>query len=126
MRHPVAAILAACLLLPTMSIASETENPALALIEISAGSAAISVTASVLALSNAELRAELVVERSGAAGTASLRQAGSFALAAGERVAFGQLNISFAPGDAFLATATVWRGDRIVATAQTKTEPEDR
>ena len=123
MRSPLAWILIVCVvLMPAVTPASDLAFSAFAVIEITRGEAdALSVTASVQALSDDELSATLVVDRKGKSGTISLRQERAVRLVGGERAAIGHITLSFTPGDSFVATAEVWRGDRLVARTRTET-----
>lgn len=125
MRHALALVVSAVLasIMPSIPATAEAGSPAFPVIEFTYDADGLAITASVTPSDGAALRGELVVDRKSSAGKVSLKQGNEIEAVAGRRAVFGQVKVSFAPGDSLVATASVWRGDELVATVTASTPP---
>lgn len=118
-------LLAACLsgagALPEPSHAGD-EGVALALIGVESRADGIEIVGSALAVEAGAFQGEMVIDRQGASGSVSTRQARDFVLAAGERSDIARVGVSYRPGERLRVTVTLRRDGGTVSEATLSTE----
>ena len=118
-RRALAALAAGLIVLPVMSIASDTSRSAHVQIETTHTEDSMTISGVVLGLEAAAIEAELKIERTGTAGNAVFEQHKSINITPDARVVFGTVSVSFAAGDSLVATAILRSDDTIIAETQT-------
>ena len=118
-RRALAALAAGLIVLPVMSIASDTLRPASVEIEATRTENSVTILGTAFGTEAVALEAELKVERTGAAGNTVLEQHKSINITPDARIVFGQVSVSFAAGDSLVARAMLRSGDTIIAETET-------
>ena len=124
-RHLRAAASAALLsslssVMPHSAAASENDV-AIAAVEIRPTDGGLRLEGKAIALSDISVAGAMEIERSGASGNVSTRQASKLDLAAGETGVIASVNVSFSPGDTLKVTVTLREGDTVVSQASVTT-----
>jgi len=113
-----ASLLVACLL--GAGALSETssaggESAALALVSVETRADGIEIVGSALAVEAGTFEGEMVIDRQGASGSVSTRQARDFVLAAGERSDIARVGVSYQAGERLRVTVTLRRDGNTVS-----------
>ncbi len=88
---------------------------AIALIGVTGRDGGIELVGSALAVEGGTFRGDMVIDRRGAGGSVSTRQAGEVVLAPGERADIARVEVSYQPGDRLDVTVTLTRDGVFVA-----------
>lgn len=75
----------------------------------------VQVTATITAITTGRYEAEMAIQKSGAAGTATTRQTGAFDLSSGESATVATIGLSFDPADELDIRLTVRSEGQIVS-----------
>ncbi|MEP9374473.1 curli-like amyloid fiber formation chaperone CsgH [Mesorhizobium sp. KR1-2] len=109
------------LAVPTIAAAGG-DNAVLPMIELRHIDGSLEIVGKALALSDSNVSGELVINRSGQAGTVSSQQGGTLELIAGQVANIAKVNVSYADGDKLDVTLILSRDGIFVARSILSTE----